>query len=442
MSQTPILESLPEPDSSPAASHAALTRGVWGNAWREWRLLWRDRWIAAMVSWLPILLFVLMWGVFSAGIARDLPIGVVDLDHSALSRQLARDYDASPTLAVTASYASVAQGSDALRGGDIYALVVIPTQLETQTLRGMAPTVTAFYNSQFVLVGKLINSAVQQAQGTLNAKINTLQNMASGVDVPLQALGQAVPVQSQITPLYNSNSHYGQFLVPVAIPAIWQIAIVITTILALSAEQRRGHGVGTTGGKSGIRGITEWLGCTPIRALVGKLLPYTGLFMLQGALFLWALYVWLGWPMHGHWGILLLAQCLMVLACQGVACLLYLFPLDATKAMSFAAGLTAPAFAFVGVTFPATDMPDFALFWRALLPATHYVDVQLHQVNHGQDWSQALPQLAALLVFGVTLIIAMYRVKQLAHDNGPAQGLAKGQTEEQENSPTPKENNA
>ncbi|GAL02278.1 ABC-type multidrug transport system permease component [Photobacterium aphoticum] len=361
-----------------------------------------------MVSWLPILLFVFMWGIFSAGIARDLPIGVVDLDHSALSRQLTRDYDASPTMAVTVSYGSVEQGSQALRGGDIYALVVIPSELEKDTLRGMAPTVTAFYNSQFILIGKLINSAVMQAQGTLNAKVNTLQNMAAGVDVPLQALGQAVPVQSQITPLYNSNSHYGQFLLPAIIPAMWQIAIVITTIMALSAETRRANG------NTAWPGQTSWLVQTPIRALVGKLLPYTGLFMLQGALFLWGMYVLLGWPMHGHWSILLLAQCLMVLACQGMACLLYLVPLDATKAMSFAAGLTAPAFAFVGVTFPATDMPGFALFWRALLPATHYLDVQIHQVNHGQDWYQAMPQLAALLVFGVTWLLAFARVKQLA----------------------------
>ena len=45
------------------------------------------------------------------------------------------------------------------------------------------------------------------------------------------------------------------------------------------------------------------------------------------------------------------------------------------------------------MTFPATDMPGFALFWRAMLPVTHYLDVQLHQVNHGMTASQALPQL-------------------------------------------------
>ncbi|MDV5168013.1 ABC transporter permease [Photobacterium rosenbergii] len=372
---------------------------------REWRLIRKEGWLLSITTWLPLVLFTIIWGIFSAGIARDLPIGVVDLDHSQVSRQLVRSYDANPTLAVSSVYTSVAEGSHALRGGEIYALVVIPTNLEQDTKLGKSPTATVFYNSQFVLIGKLVNSAVAQAHGTLNAQIDTLKNMASGSRVPLQALGQAVPVSNQITPLYNSNSHYGQFLVSATIPAIWQIAIVIATIIALSAEQRNA-------------GINEWLGTEPLSNFAGKLIPYTLLFLVQGLIFLTALYGQLGWPMHGQWWILLLAQLLMVLACQGVACLFYLFTLDATKAMSLAAGFTAPAFAFVGVTFPATDMPGFALLWRALLPVTHYLDIQLHQVNHGVPALNAMPQMLCLVAFLLTLVLSAWRVGQLAKMEG------------------------
>ncbi|WEM45203.1 ABC transporter permease (plasmid) [Photobacterium sp. DA100] len=368
---------------------------------REWRLIREERWLLSLTTWLPLALFAVIWGIFSAGIARDLPIGVVDLDHSQLSRQLVRYYDANPTLAVSNAYASVAEGSHALRGGDIYALVVIPANLEQDTKLGKSPTATVFYNSQFVLIGKLVNSAVTQAHGTLNAQIDTLRNMVAGSRVPQQALGQAVPVRSQITPLYNANSHYGQFLVSATIPAIWQIAIVITTIIALSAEQRRS-------------GLNRWLETKPQRHLIAKLMPYTLLFFIQGSIFLATMYGVLDWPMHGQWWILSLAQLLMILACQGVACLFYLFTLDATKAMSLAAGFTAPAFAFVGVTFPATDMPSFALVWRAMLPVTHYLDVQLHQVNHGVGIAWAVPQILSLTAFLLTWLLAAWRVGQLS----------------------------
>jgi len=176
---------------------------------------------------------------------------------------------------------------------------------------------------------------------------------------------------------------------------------VITTILALAAELRQ-------------QGIRLWLHGAPTRNLLAKLLPYTLLFWLQGILFLWGLYIALGWPMHGSWPVLILAQLLMVIACQGVAALFFLLPLDPTKAMSFAAGFTAPAFAFVGVTFPATDMPAFAQLWRAMLPVTHYLEVQVHQVNHGQAMVDALPQLAILAVFSLPLLVAVLRARSLA----------------------------
>ena len=131
-------------------------------------------------------------------------------------------------------------------------------------------------------------------------------------------------------------------------------------------------------------------------------------------MFLCGLYLLLGWPMNGSWSILLSAQLLMVIACQGIAALFFLLLLDPTKAMSFAAGFTAPAFAFAGVTFPATDMSLPAQVWRSLLPVTHYLEIQAHQVNHGQSLAEAATSLAVLAVMALTLIPALLRCRSLA----------------------------
>ncbi|MEI8592824.1 ABC transporter permease [Photobacterium sp. Hal280] len=360
---------------------------MWFNTMqREWQIIRQEPWLKAMLIFLPLSLFVLMWWIFSQGIARDLPVGVVDLDHSRLSRGLIRYYDASPTLSVARQFSEVEAGTAFMRNGEIYALVVIPDSLEKDTLLGRSPSVTVFYNAQFILIAKLINSAFVSAQTTYAASIDTVSNMVSGTSVPLQALGQALPVRNQITPLFNSNSHYGQFLVSAAIPAMWQIFIIATTVMALAAEQRR-------------QGLLAWLGQHPVQQLVCKLIPYAAVFILQGVLFLWGMYSLLGWPMHGSWIILLVAQCLMVIACQSVAVLFFFLAMDVTRAMSFVAGFSAPAFAFMGITFPATDMPAIATGWRALLPVSHYIEIQVQQVNYGTGLVQAMPQMMALMVF-------------------------------------------
>ncbi|MGF1761899.1 ABC transporter permease [Aliivibrio kagoshimensis] len=367
----------------------------------EYQLMLLDPWLRALVLWLPIALFLLMTAIFSSGIARDLPIAVVDLDHSRLSRTLIRNYDASPSLMVSDQPISIRSGSQQLRNGNTYALAVIPANFEKETLLGHSPTVTVFYNTQFVLIGKLINSAIQQAQGTLAATVDTVKNMSTGNPTPSQALGLAVPIDNQITPLFNSNSHYGQFLVSAALPALWQVFIVVTTILAIAQESRQA-------------GVARWLSSQPLTNLLLKLLPYTLIFWLHGTLFLWLLYGFFAWPMHGSWAILLAAQLLMVFACQAVACLLFFVTLDATRAMSLAAALTAPAFAFMGITFPATDMPLLATLWRSLLPVSHYIELQVQQVNYGASLVLAVPQLLSLLCFLVVMPIVYLKMSRLS----------------------------
>ena len=367
---------------------------------REWRLIATQPWLKAMLLWLPLLMFFALWWIFSTGSARDLAIGVVDFEHSSMSRGVMRYYDASPTLKVTQSYTSVAEGKQDLQSGKIYALVVIPNSLTQDVLLGHPPTITTFYNSQFILIGKLVNAAMQQAQGTFNAQIEAVKNLSKGDTVPQQALAQAVPIQTQITALFNSNSHYGQFLVSAAIPALWQILIVATTVLSFSLEQRT-------------QGMKAWLGSYPFQVIFTKLLAYTPLYLVQGIVFLWGMYGWLGWPMHGSWGILLSAQILMVLACQSVGALFFMITLDVTRSMSFVAAFTAPALEFIGITFPTSDMPLLGQVWRSLLPVSHYIDVQVKQVNNGVDLVQVMGSLLTLSLFVILLIVVWLRARAL-----------------------------
>ncbi len=363
---------------------------------RELRILQQEPWLMALAVWLPPLLFALFWWIFSAGSSFDLTIGVVDLDHTRLSRALTRQCDASSIMAVEQQYATVLEGRQALTRADVYALMVIPDNFEKDVLLGLQPRPTVFYNGQYILIGKQINGAMQQAVGLLAGQIGGLQAMASGA-VPAEVVGQVAPIRGQITPLFNKHTNYAEFLVSGGIPAIWQIMIVMVTVLSLAAEKRHG-------------GLSRWSQGSHFQALVSKLLPYTLILWLQGILFLAGMYGWLGWPMHGSWAALIFAQLLMVLAGQAMGSLFYMLSLDAARGLSLAAAYTAPSFAFMGVTFPATDMGMPALIWRSLLPVTHYIKVQIHLANYGTNPWLLWSSFAALLVFVLPLLLALKKM--------------------------------
>nr|WP_319556111.1 ABC transporter permease [uncultured Vibrio sp.] len=369
-------------------------------------ILRRDKWLLSCLTWVPILLALTIWGVFSAGIARDLPIGIVDMQHSQLSRTLTQSLDASSTLSVDYHYASVTDAKNAMVEGDIYAYAVIPPKFDKDILQHRQPQLSVFFNSQYILVAKLINSAVAQAQGYFDAQLQTMGNLAKGNTTAMSAIGKAVPVSTQITALFNRNTNYAQFLVTAIVPAIWQICIVVSTILILGAHFR------IYGDKSGF----QFLGEKPCLRLASVLGSYIPVFMLQGALFLYWFYVLLDWPMEGNVVVILLAQIVTVIACTIMGALFFFLSMDPARAMSFAGAFTAPSFAFMGITFPVTDMNMLATTWRSLLPISHYIEVQVGQASYGAPAAQSLSSLWTMMGYIVPLLMTAALIHK--HRNG------------------------
>lgn len=365
---------------------------------REWRLLWQDPFGRALASWLPLLLMGILCWIFSAGLARDLKVGLVDLDQSVLSRQLAYSLDASAGLKVARQFDSIAEGANALRGGDIYALVVLPDHLERDARQGTQPRVTVFNNGQFILIAKLVNSALAQVVGTLNGQVGVLTAMADGKALP-GALGQAVPINSQVTALYNLNASYAQFLLSAILPAVWQILVVLYGLNALARTDRLGLDWTTKG---------VWFG------LWRTLLPHVLIGWGWGLLWTLLLFKGFAYPMHGSWLVLTVGLGLASAACVSMGAFFYAVIRDPARALSLAGAYTAPGFAFMGVTFPVSAMGDFAQFWRSLLPISHYVELQIGQTNYGQPLAAALPQFGALLLFLLSLLLVVRRYRAQA----------------------------
>ncbi|AUV86082.1 ABC transporter permease [Vibrio campbellii] len=385
------------------------------------QILRRDKWLFSCLTWVPILLAVTMWGVFSAGIARDLPIGVVDLQHSQLSRKMIQSLDASSTLSVDYHYTSATEAKNAMIEGDIYAYAVIPPQFDQDILLHRQPQLSVFFNSQYILVAKLINSAVAQSQGYFDAQLEAMGNLAKGNTTTLAAIGQAVPISTQITALFNRNTNYAQFLVTAIVPAIWQICVVVSTILILAAHFRI-YGNGNNN--------FAFLGDRPFTRLSKILCQYIPLFMAQGALFLIWFYVLLDWPMEGSYLVMLLAQFVTTIACIIMGALFFFLSMDPARAMSFAGAFTAPSFAFMGITFPVSDMNALAHAWRGLLPITHYIEVQVDQANYGASAAQSIGSLWPMVGYIIPLL--MTAALMAKHRNTALKNVASSTSSKQE----------
>ncbi|NAX33726.1 ABC transporter permease, partial [Vibrio sp. V29_P1S30P107] len=178
--------------------------------------------------------------------------------------------------------------------------------------------------------------------------------------------------------------------------------IVVLTIMILTANYRE-------------YGLHHWLEDRPLRRLTATLTPYAIIFLLQGIIFLVCFYRFMQWPMHGSLSVIFFAQAITVIACIIMGCFFYFLTLDPARAMSFAGAFTAPSFAFMGVTFPASDMNSLALIWRNLLPISHYIEVQLSQVNYGLTALQSLHHLVPMIGYFIPLWLTLALIRK--HQN-------------------------
>jgi len=375
---------------------------------REWRRLRGDFWDLGMLSWIPVVLCGMLWLVFSAGIARDLPIVVIDNDNSTLSRQLTRWLDASPGIAVAAKVASSDEALQRLRERTAFGYLVIPGDFEQKLLGGRQATVQWLYNAQFSSHAGALLRDVRTVSTTLSAGIEMTARVKKGMS-GVQVAAQFEPIRTTLNSLYNDNVSYEAFLTLALMPAMLQIFIVVAVVTSIGRELRDGT-------------VPQWLASANsswLRAVGAKLLFPLIAYCALALLYLLFFSLVRDWAVAGSLPALLLSMLLLVLAYCGLATLLIAATLSLRLALSGAAFITAPAFAFAGQAFPLMAMPAPARAWAEALPLTHYLQLQTKYWLAGAPWRYGVQEM--LILAGIAIGCGAVGVFLLARRaNAPA----------------------
>ena len=356
---------------------------------REFSALQDDPWQLALISYIPLLSIIGLWLLFSAGLPRQLPVAVVDLDNSQVSRSLARQLQANP-VTKPISYSELSSAEAAMKQGEVYALLVLPYGLNRDLLTSKTPIIDIRYNSQFLLVGKLLSSQLLATMADGLKPLGELKLLAAGVS-PERVAVNLSPVSSQTTALFNRNTNYVGFLVPPVLIALLQLLAMMVFANSLNRELRWN----TT---------KQWYELGLWKVVAAKVLFYTPLVLLHGGFILALIYLFLELPIAGSIAVILLAQTVMLLAVWLMVLTIFFALKDSARVISFCTAMFAPAFAFMGVTFPVHEMPVAAQWWRVIMPTSHYIETHIAVVSYGQGLLASLSQMTGYWGFLLLLI--------------------------------------
>ena len=406
----------------------------------ERRFLVKNPWDLAMVFWIPLATVLLIWWIFSQIQITDLPIGVIDNDRGPVANTALRYLEANPNLTVKQLYHTPAAAKAAILQRDIYAVVIIPEDFSRNILLSKPAPIVLQVNAQYGTHSGIIQTSVQSVIGTLSAGVEMKRLVKQGM-APSQAAIVYSPISIQRISLFNAATDYQQFLASTVIPALLHIlAMVIgaTTIGRELRDKRIGRWYRFIEGSrahltlppnnelqdNAADRVSNRPLSTPknvsisvlMSALLGKyfwpLLAYS----------LWSvLALWLAAPQQA-----IAISALMVTYISLVLLMMLSFWLGAIftlSSFSLRMGLSAtgfisaPSYAFAGVTFPYVAISKNAQHWSDVLPLTHYLKLHIAQLQMQAPVLISLP-----IVYGLTLatlvtlyLTALLSKRALAH---------------------------
>ncbi len=360
-------------------------RSFW-RAWvAEWRHLLASPGDLALLTLFPLAAIAIVAGVFIGGVARQLPIAVIDEDGGAFSRALRADLAASPALRVVAVTQDTAAVMDAFRRGEVVAALQIPNGVDEGLVRARAPALTLYYNASFLSTGKLAQGAI----ATVVSAAASHSLVAQQVNAVVPAMRGRMPtVQTSI--LFNPQASFEGYLPALIHPAVLHLIVACATVMAIGRALRRDS-------------LAAWARRQrnlPM-ALAGKLAPAVLIVSAWGAVWL----IWTagvrGWRPEGSIGLIWLGQALLFAATAAISALLVAVTRRVSTGLSVSAIYAGAALAYSGGTLPLSGASWFARSWSAVLPYPHYLPLAMDQFIGAPP---ALALRPALTLVGYTLV--------------------------------------
>lgn len=350
---------------------------------------------------LPLFCIFFMSTIFGNGQMENIPVGIVDQDQTALSREVIRQVEAVPTFRVTRHYVDAETARKATQAKEIYGYLVIPDQFEANVTGGRQATLSYYYHYALLSVGGEVRGAFETVLRTLSMSPIVAEAVAMGINRK-QVATFLVPIEAQNHPLFNPDLDYSVYLSNPFFFIFFQVIILLVTVYAVGSEIKFGTG-------------DDWLqtaGMNMVTALFGKLLPYTIIFSLMSILGNYVMFGMMNIPFScGFWP-LNLTSVLFVIATQALAVFLFsLFP-AISIIISIVSMVGSLGATLSGVTFPAAAMYAPVYYTSFLFPVRHFVEINQNLLYGDYGFAYTWWNFSALFCFILVALLILPHLKR------------------------------
>lgn len=337
---------------------------------------------------------------FKAGLPENLPIGVLDRDNSSLSRNFCRQLDATQ-MGKVIKYEDFTTARDAMQTGEITSLCVIPRGMNEEVNANRRPVFTYYVNTLYLIGGALsyknILTMVTLTGGAVQREVLRAKGYSEDA-----IMGLIQPIVVDEHKIGNATTNYGVYLNNIILPGLLALSIVFVLIYALGSELRYGTS----------KELMETADGSMAAALIGKLLPYTLIYLVLGLGLDLLLFGVCRYPLNGSILNMMLAMVVFILANEAVAVTLVGLLPTLRYSLSIAALFAILGFSFSGFTFPVEAMPVAFQGVSCLFPLRFYYLLYVQEAMFGVGFAGWWQYIVYMLLFLVGPFCVCGRLKR------------------------------
>lgn len=336
-------------------------------------MLERPMWMMLLIS------ICVMSTVYMHRTVWDLPVGVVDQDHSPASRLLARNLDATSKVS-TQSYDSLQDAIHDLGWRRLFAVIILPTDLEKKLLSGKAVTVPVYGDA----TNRLANGQIQQDVVAAYQEMLSVYNMSlllrNGFS-ERQANVVLTPIIGQAVDVFNPGISFAAIVFPGLLVMLLQHSLIIASVRVSIVLHAQGK--------------------PPLPAYLGGLSALIPIWLFL-SIVLFVLWPWLlGYRQTASIPEILLLTFPFLLAVLGVGKFLTECLRSVEKIYLTVSFITMPVYYLSGTIWPLQAMPGWVRIVSSFLPST-WATKAIAGVNQmGLSWHLVLNDVLMLLLLGI-----------------------------------------
>ena len=358
-------------------------RRILAVIFKEFVQLRRDRMTFGMVVMIPLVQLLLFGYAINTDV-RHIPIGVVDLSGSGAARIIEQAVKATQVVRVQQRYHTPQEAEEAIVRGDIRAAMIFPADLTARIVR------------EDILAQWLVDAS----DTMVSSALLQLRQMSLDQLIVEPNLKRAVHKPTfEVALFFNPTRRSAVNIVPGLTAVILTMTMILFTSTAIVRERERGN--------------LELLITTPIKPIelmIGKIVPYIFIGLLQVSIILLLGYWVFDVPINGSLLHIYMATLLFIAASLTLGLIISTVAKTQLQAMQMTVFVLLPSILLSGFMFPYEAMPTVAQYIAEALPATHFMRMIRAVVLRGAEVQVLLVDSLWLIGFSVLgLVVASMR---------------------------------